>query len=548
MKLTSGGLLALAGILVLGACDIGTPAPTNGGDLSVALASDPATLNPFVAGDAVSQRALAPLFPLLYQVNSDLTVTPDLAAGLPAISDDHKIWTVKLRHGARWTDGKEITATDVVGTVTLQRDPRLATDALFDWTALDKVERVDDYTVRFTLAQVYAPFLARSLATFVAPAHIYGAIDAARMRDDSISQEPTVGGGPFKFQKRVKGSEVDLVANTTYYAGRPHFDRLFEKVLPDASTRANALADGKVLWEPDLNGDAVDKLQHAGGLKVWSYPDLGYYDVRFNDRADHLFGDKLVRQAFAYAIDKEAVVRQATSSHGTTLWGDIVPTSWAYDAGATTRYKKDVARSRDLLKQAGWTPGADGILEKAGKRFQAKLLVRQDAPTRVRAADLVSAQVRQVGIDLTPTATDYSVFFDPLKTGTFDIALTGFSTSPDPDPFLTFHSSQLRPEASPTGVNWTGYSNPQLDRLIDSERATLLATDRETRVARKRIFAEIEKILSDDVVTYFLWTDNNAQGLSTRINGVRGGPGGSLLGIDHGFGSSAFAGWYLKQQ
>lgn len=547
MKLFAGGRLLLVGVILVGACEIGAPTPANGGTLTVALSGDPVSLNPFVAGDVVSQRALAPLFPFLYQVNADLTVTPDLAAGMPTLSDDHKTWTVKLRGGAHWSDGHDIGADDVVSTVNIQRDARLESDALFDWTALDKVEKVDDHTVRFTLTQVYAPFLARSLATFIAPAHIYGAIDPTKMREDSIGDHPTVTGGPFKFEKRTEGVELDLVANTTYYGGRPHFDRVAERVVPDASARANALADGKVLWEPDLNGDAVDKLRHATGLKVWSYPDLGYYDVRFNDRPDHLFGDRQVRLAFAYAIDKEAVVRKATSGHGTTLWGDLLPGSWAYDASASTHYKQNLGRARELLTAAGWTEGPDGILAKDGKKFQAQLLVRKDAPVRVRAADLVSAQARSIGMDLVPTPTEFSTFFDPLKQGQFDLALTGFSTNADPDPYLTFHSSQLRPETNKNGVNWTGYNNPQLDRLIDSERATLLATDAETRAARKRIFTQIEKILSEDVVTYFLWADNGGQGLSTQVSGVEAGPGGSLLGIDHDFGSRAYAGWYLKR-
>jgi ABC-type transport system substrate-binding protein len=98
------------------------------------------------------------------------------------------------------------------------------------------------------------------------------------------------------------------------------------KILPDATAAANATANGDIGWEPDLTSSAIDKLKGNSGVRVFEYPDLSYYDVRFNDRPDHLFGDKLVRQAFAYAIDKEAITRRVTGGHGVTLWR--APSAW----------------------------------------------------------------------------------------------------------------------------------------------------------------------------------------------------------------------------
>jgi len=270
-------------------------APVDGGTLTMALSADPVSLNRFVAGDTVSRRAVAPLFPMLYELAPDLSVRPDLAAGFHVLR----------------SDGKAITADDVLTTVKIQRDKNLATDAIFDWDKLDKVQKIDDYTVQFSLTEVYAPFLANSLVTFVAPAHVYGVIDPARMKQDPIGTNPTVTGGPFRFDHRVKGQEVDLVANPDYYHGRPHFDRLVERVIPDAASAANALLSGEVSWQPDAPAAEVAKIT-GSATSVRKYPDLGYYDVRFNDRPDHLFGDKRVRQALAYAIDKAALVKEAT--------------------------------------------------------------------------------------------------------------------------------------------------------------------------------------------------------------------------------------------
>jgi peptide/nickel transport system substrate-binding protein len=543
----------LAGLLLLSACDLPGQAqgPQNGGILTVAITGDPSSLNRFLAADPASLRASAPLFPNLYQANPDMSISPDLAASMPSLSDDRKSWTVRLRHNARWSDGQPITADDVLATVAIQRNPALVTDVVFDWSGLAKVSKVDTYTVRFDLTSPYAPFLANSLTMFVVPAHIYGAIDVAKMGADPISQQPSVTGGPFRFEKRNK-DQVDLVANPDYYAGRAHLDRMVFKILPDATAAANALANGDIGWEPDLSASALDKLKGSSGVKVVEYPDLSFYDVRFNDRSTHLFGDKLVRQAFAYAIDKEAITRKVTGGHGTALWGDVAPETWAFDPSAVVKYKPDLAKAKQLMQQAGWVVGADGIAAKGGKRFSTKFYVRNDAPTRVMAVGIISAQARAIGMDLQPAPVPYynpadqSSFFDPLKKGEYDLAFTGFASGADPDQYRIFDSAQLRPENNPTGVNWTGYTNSQLDTLIAQERTTLTADDSQTRAARRKTFSQIARLLGQDVVTYFMWADDSGQAFSSDVGGVNAGSQGSLINIDYGRNVRAFAGWYLR--
>ncbi|MFN2464473.1 MAG: ABC transporter substrate-binding protein [Candidatus Dormibacteria bacterium] len=517
--------------------------PVNGGTLTVAIGGDPISLNRFVAGDSVSQRAVAPLFPMLYELDAHLVPRPDLATALPTLSDGGKTWTVHLRRGARWSDGKAITADDVVSTVTLQRDKTLATDTIFDWDKLDKVAKVDDYTVRFTLTEPYAPFLANSLVTFVAPAHVYGVIDPAKMKQDPIGINPTVTGGPFRFDRRVRGQEVDLVANPDYYNGRPHLDRIVERVVPDPAAAATSLLSGDVNWQPDAPGSEVAKITGSATF-VRKYPDLGYYDLRFNDRADRLFGDRRVRQALAYAIDKRALVKEVTAGRGTAVNGDIVPASWAFDPAAAPGYRQNLDRARALLAEAGWAPGPDGVLTRSGKRFSADLLVRKDSDTRVAAATAIATRARAIGMELKPAPTPFETFFDPLKQGTFEVALSGFATGPDPDDFFLFHSSQLRPENNPNGVNWSGYVDPELDRLINAERSTLLSSPSATRTARRHIFSQLEKLLSDEMVTYFLWSDDTVQGFDVRVGGVQPG---SLLNLDYGRNVRAYGEWYLKK-
>jgi len=168
------------------------------------------------------------------------------------------------------------------------------------------------------------------------------------------------------------------------------------------------------------------------------------------------------------------------------------------------------------------------------------------------AVGIISAQARAIGMDLQPAPVPYynpadqSSFFDPLKKGEYDLAFTGFASGADPDQYRIFDSAQLRPENNPTGVNWTGYTNSQLDTLIAQERTTLTADDSQTRAARRKTFSQIARLLGQDVVTYFMWADNSGQAFSSDVGGVNAGSQGSLINIDYGRNVQAFAGWYLR--
>jgi peptide/nickel transport system substrate-binding protein len=550
--------LACVGLFVIAACGGGGGSSSTikeGGTLVYALDADAATLNPFEAGDVPSVRAFQFMFPNLYQADKNLAIVPDLATGPPTVSADLKTWTVKIRTDAKWSDGTPITSADVVKTVQIEANSKLDTDAAFDWSLLtDPVTGVsapDASTIVYTLSAPFAPFFANNLTGFVAPASVYGAVDVTKMR--TFEQDhPTVTGGPFLFDKRVTGSEIDLKANPNYYLGKPHFAAVVEKIITNATAAAQAVIAGDVNWDPEITGAAIDTVKAATGVQSFEYPDLAYYDVRFNDRATWvnkskatLFGDVNVRRAFAYALDKNAIVKAATDGHGTPLWGDIVPASAYYDDSAVVKYAQDIAKAKGLMDAAGWTLGSDGIRVKNGQRFSAKFYVRADKPQRVKAVQIMSDQLRtNLGMDLVPTPTDFKVFYAPIMAGNFDLALAGFGLALDPDDYTIFSGKQIAPEVNSNGSNWTGYQNPALDAAIDAERTDLKATAADTFAARKADFATIEHILGDNVVSYMLWADNVGMGFN-GVAGVVTGNGGSLNYADQDRNVQVFAQWSL---
>ena len=280
-----------------------------------------------------------------------------------------------------------------------------------------------------------------------------------------------------------------------------------------------------------------------------------------NTRKGHIFDNVMARQALAYTLDKPSIVQAATQGAGAPLWGDIVPASWAYDANSVVKYPLDVNKAKSLMQQAGWTIGSDGVATrtladgcsacspviKAGgqQKFVGKIRVRAGKPDRLKAAEIIADQVKQIGMQLTPDPTDFKVFYKPVQTGNFDVIIAGFSLTLEPDDYSTAHSSQLQPEHH-EGQNWTGYSNPQLDSLIDQERATVKATDAETKAARKAIFNQIEKIISGDVQTYMLWADVSSMGWTTNVGDVTAGNGDNTIYYDSNNNPASRAQWYSK--
>jgi peptide/nickel transport system substrate-binding protein len=554
--------MSLTAALGLAACgnSTSTSGPVNGGTLVYSLDADAQSLNPFEIGDVPSARAIQFMFPVLYQPDKNMNMVPDLADGLPTISSDHLTWTVKIRTDAKWSDGSAITADDVIKSSQIQADPTLDTDQTFDWSPVadpkKDITKVDDHTIKYVLSSPFAPFLAVNLNYQIAPAKVYGSIDPTKMRTDPSNDHPTVTGGPFLYDKRIPGQEIDLKANPNYYAGRPHFDRIVEKIITDTTAAANSLKSGDVQADPEINGAAIDAVKGVAGINTYIYPDLAYYDVRFNDRPGFLFSDLAVRQAWEYVQDHDGMIKAATDGHGTPMTGDIPPASWAFDANAAPPYpKQDIAKAQQMLTAAGWVKGSDGILAKNGKKFVADFCVRADKPQRVKAVTIMADAASKVGMQLTPKPIDFKVFYKALakggcgmQTGEFQLGLAGWGLALDPDDYSIFSSKFIRPEVNPSGQNYTGFSNAKLDADIQKAREDVKGTLAETQAARKKDYAAVQKDLRSNSVVYFLWADNVGQGFVDKVQGVvAGGPNGQDMNYaDQSRNIQVFGTWYFK--
>ncbi|MCL6450368.1 MAG: hypothetical protein K6T75_03635 [Acetobacteraceae bacterium] len=479
-----------------------------GGFLRMPIVADP-TFNPHhpkaYVESVFCNRAL---YNCLTRPGLDLVPSADLAESWET-SPDGLTWTFKLRQGVKWHDGQPFSADDVKFTFDLILNPDSGSGTAKNFTVVKSVEAVDPYTVRFTLSQPFA-----SLPAFlgyncgILPKHLWEGKDL--LTNDEFNKKHPVGTGPFKFQEFVSGDHVTLVANPDYFRGKPKLDGIIFKILPDANAQTAQLLSG------DLDLILVEQPQNARVLKdnpsvvVDSVDQVNFVYFAAN-LTRPLFGDKRVRQAMSHAIDKQAVIDNILAGYGKISTGPISPAMKAYYNPNVRQYPYEPARAKALLAEAGWTPGADGILAQGGKKFSFVLT----AP-RVQAFEQICTLGQQywkaVGMDVTLEAMEFNQCTSQrVIPRNYDVLSAWWITPSDPDVFPYFHSS-----GATKGMNLPLYQNPEADRLLEQGRATA------DPAARRQVYDRFQALVAEELPYVFLYHPLEIRAWSAKLQGIPG--------------------------
>jgi peptide/nickel transport system substrate-binding protein len=481
-----------------------------GKEMVIGFLGDATSLNPVVATDGQSYIAEWPMFDSLVELDQSLNVRPLLAESWE-VSRDGLTYTFKLKKGVRWHDGKPFTARDVAFTFYSVLDPKVTTphrayfDALVGFPELTNkdnpkrpeelaqkpIEVLDDHTVRFHLRYPYGAFLAVLVnpRAGIVPEHLLKGTD---LNTAEFNRKP-VGTGPFRFVEWRRGDRLVMEANPQYHGGRPALDRLIYRVIPDAVVLLQELRAGGVEFIENPPLTEVARLKQTPGLQVLvadntSYTYLGYRQ----DLAP--FDDLRVRRAFYHAIDTGTLVRQVLQGYAVVATGQFPPSSWAFDASVKA-YPYDPARAKALLAEAGWKPGADGILVKDGKRLSFSLRHDQANQSVKDTAVVLQEYLKNVGAEARLEALDWPTFVKKLFASDFEAIVVAWTNFHDPDPFAytIWHSSQWK------GRNFAHYKNAKVDEAIEAARRA------GSQAERKRHYAEFSKLLMADAPYVFLY-------------------------------------------
>jgi peptide/nickel transport system substrate-binding protein len=255
-------------------------------------------------------------------------------------------------------------------------------------------------------------------------------------------------------------------------------------------------------------------------IKGGAFDELGYDFVAFNLRPTHVFSDTRLRQAFAYALDKQGIVFQAGGGQYDPIWTDVNKASWAYNAAAP-QLNGDANKARQLLADAGWKDiDGDGIVERDGKPLAVSLYVLNDSTVRLNAANAMVDPLARVGISLTIKPADFTTSILGRLSATtnppfdFDLLMLGWTrTSPDPDSFALFHSSQIPTAAAPSMLNFPGFEAPEYDSLAFRARAAY------DFGARAGMYTRMQEIVADQLPYYFLWAEKFGVVSATALHG-----------------------------
>ena len=467
-----------------------------------------------VTGDSASATAAGYVFNGLVRYDKNLTLEGELAESWEVSPDGKKI-VFHLRKGVSWHDGAPFTSEDVLFTYRRMIDPNTPTPYAEDFKQVTRASNPDPYTFVVEYEKPFAPALA-SWGMHVLPKHLLEKYpDISR---SPLNKKP-VGTGAFRFVEWKTGERTVFEANPDYFEGRPYLSRVITRVIPDPATMFLELKSGGI----DMMGltpiqytRQTNTEEFRTSFHKYRYLSFGYTYLGFR-LAHPLFSDRKVRQAIAFAVNKQEIIDGVLFGLGHAATGPYKPGTWAYNPDVK-KYPYDPGRAKALLAEAGWTDAdGDGVLEKGGRRFAFTVLTNAGNESRAKTAAIIQQNLAAVGIRMEIRTLEWSAFINEfVDKRKFDAVILGWSISQDPDQYDIWSSKKTGPKE----FNFVGFANTEVDRLLDEGRRTF---DIEKR---KRAYFRIQEILADEQPYVFLYYPDALPVVHKRFHGIEPAPAG----------------------
>jgi peptide/nickel transport system substrate-binding protein len=495
VSLGRAGAASILICLVLSSC---TPSSSvDPGVVTVALDQTPDNLDPRIGQNAASQRLGSLIFSSLVRKNEESELVPDLA--LRWEMPTPTTYVFHLREGVRFHDGRPLTSRDVYFTFHSILNGFVRTiKSGHPYNLITSVETPDPQTVVFNLKEPFAPFL-WNLAN-----DVIGIVPDGSPAD--FNRNP-IGSGPFEFVRHLQDHEIVLQRNDSYFDSKAKVAMLRFKVIPEEIVIALELRKGSVdLALNALAPDMVEVLRHDDGLNVVQHAGTNYQYIAFN-LSDPVFRDVRVRQAFAYGIDRDSIIKYLWRNQARAATGLLPPRNWAYTGDVKT-YPYDPQLARQLLRDAGH------------ENLSFTYRLNSDTATGVQMAAIVQQQLRDIGVTMEIKGTEFATFFADVIKGNFQAySLRWVGANNDPDMFnLVFHSKSV----PPNGSNRGHYVNPHVDALVEFARREV---DTEKR---KAAYWEIQRIVAEEVPYISLFYVDVVCVANKRIEGIQLYPDGNF--------------------
>ncbi|MGE5674415.1 MAG: ABC transporter substrate-binding protein [Mycobacterium leprae] len=493
--------------------------------LTIGIFSSPDSFNFITNKTTYGSLVYGLIYPSLYVMNDQLQYQPSLATSLD-VNDKQDQFVFHLNPKAKWSDGQAITADDVAYTIEViaQKDTPTTRRSLIDTIqGLDKngvsesggldvkgIKVKDANTIEFdTKTPVDKDAFMEKVAAGISimPKHTLEPFVKANLKGldkADITMNPTVSGGPFKFVQYKTDSYVELAANPDYFGGKPKLDKVFFKIVNQASFTA-AVQKGEIdVTSGNGTGEISiqdwDQVSKDPNLVPVTYTAPSYQYLDFND-ALPMFSKPAIREAFAHAINRPLIVQRLLHGMGEVLNTPLTSTNKYYNKDIQSALQYDPALAKKMLQDNGWD-------------FNTEITILTPTGNAVReqSADIIQANLQDVGVKVKIEKVDFPTRQSRSAAGQFQISLVGFSATFDPD-----ISSQV---ATGQGYNDRKYSNPQMDTLL-AQGKTEVKFD-----SKKAVYDQIQKLFIQDVPYLPLYATKTLAVVNKRVIGAKPGPNG----------------------
>ena len=489
--------------------------PDYGGTYEEGIIGQPRFLNPVLAQINDADRDLTQIiFSSLLKHDGRGNLIPDLAKNYE-IKENGLVYEFFLKENIKWHDGETLTADDIVFTINTIQNPEYKSPLRINWNGV-KVEKIDDYAVRFKLNNIYAPFL-HNMTVGILPKHLWAGISAQNFHLAQYNHEP-VGSGPYKFKELKQNKSgviqsIELKKNKDFYLKDPYIENLIFEFFQNEETAIQALNKKQVDGLNFFSAAQQSKIQNKSA-NIYRINLPRYYAVFFNQTKTKVLSDKTARLALAYATDKKEIIEKILNNEGLIADSPLLPNSLGYTKEIKI-YDFAPEHAKNILRADGWkdTDG-DGILEKKINNENLKFeitLVTADWPELIKAANLIKEQWGKIGAKINLEIAGLgAIQEDYIRPREYQAILFGEVLGSDPDPFAFWHSSQKRDP----GLNLALYDNEKIDKVLEEARQNL---DKKIRIEK---YEEFQKLLVDDVPAVFLYSPAYLYPVNKKVKGV----------------------------
>lgn len=498
-------------VLFLGifSCSKGYEVPND--YIRIHLDAEPTTLHPVLATDGYAGQVNQYLFDSMIKVDPDtLERIPNIATHWD-ISNDNKVFTFYLRKDVNWHDGKPVTADDIVFSYEYIKKP--STNAPYlkvYYKDLERMEKVDDYTVRCHYKKPYFLALTFCGGISILPKHL---LENVKEHSKNPFSRAPLGNGPYIFKEWITNTRIVLKRNEKYWGKKPEIKTIEFKIISDKSIALQVMKKGlldllairEIQWMKQTNSPKFLKK-----FRKISYPKPGYSYLGWNQRKIY-FKDKRVRKAMTYLIDRKKINEKIKYGLSTEVTGPFFPPSKQYNKDLKP-YEYNPKKAKKLLHAAGWIDSnGDGVLDKNGRSFKFNILYPSGSKFSERFSTIFKEELKKVGIEVTISRMEWAAFLDQLYKRNYDMAPLAWGAPFESDPYQVWHSSQADAKGS---SNHIGFVNKEADRLMELARVEF------DEDKRNEYFRAFHKILYDEQPYTFLYSDPALVIVSKRFKNV----------------------------